>query len=69
MSTTGLSTHNTNTGDTGRTTGFGNTFTGTGTGSWADSTTWLILFGGCALVAIGIVAIVRAFTFGKSKRK
>lgn len=38
MSTTGLSTHNTNTGDTGRTTGFGNTFTGTGTGSWADST-------------------------------
>lgn len=33
MSTTGLSTHNTNTGDTGRTTGFGNTFTGTGTGS------------------------------------
>ena len=38
MSTTGLSTHNTNTDDTGRTTGFGNTFTGTGTGSWADST-------------------------------
>ena len=34
-----------------------------------SSTTWLILFGGCALVAIGIVAIVRAFTFGKSKRK
>ena len=33
MSTTGLSTHNTNTDDTGRTTGFGNTFTGTGTGS------------------------------------
>ena len=26
---------------------------------------WLILFGGCALVALGIVAIVRAFTFGK----
>ncbi len=38
MSATGLSTHNTNTGGTGRTTGFGNTFTGTGTGSWADST-------------------------------
>ena len=34
-----------------------------------SSTTWLILFGGCALVAIGIVAIVRAFTFGKPKRK
>ena len=29
------------------------------------STGWLILFGGCALVALGIVAIVRAFTFGK----
>ena len=34
-----------------------------------SSTTWLILFGGCALVAIGIVAIVRAFTFGKPNRK
>ena len=34
-----------------------------------SSTTWLILFGGCALVVIGIVAIVRAFTFGKSNRK
>ena len=34
-----------------------------------SSTTWLILFGGCALVAIGIVAIVRAFTFGKPHRK
>ena len=35
------------------------------------STGWLILFGGCALIALGIVAIVRAFTFGrvgKSKR-
>lgn len=35
------------------------------------STGWLILFGGCALVVLGIVAIVRAFTFGrvgKSKR-
>ena len=29
------------------------------------STGWPILFGGCALVALGIVAIVRAFTFGK----
>ena len=29
------------------------------------STGWLSLFGGCALVALGIVAIVRAFTFGK----
>ena len=34
-----------------------------------SSTTWLILFGGCALVVIGIVAIVRAFTFGKPNRK
>lgn len=34
-----------------------------------SSTTWLILFGGCALVAIGIVAIVRAFMFGKPNRK
>ena len=33
------------------------------------STGWLILFGGCALVALGIVAIVRAFTFGKSGKK
>lgn len=32
------------------------------------STTWMILFGGCALVALGIVAIVRAFTFGKIGR-
>ena len=34
-----------------------------------SSTTWLILFGGCALVVIGIVAIVRAFMFGKPNRK
>ncbi len=33
------------------------------------STGWLILFGGCALVALGIVAIVRAFTFGKVGKK
>ena len=33
------------------------------------STGWLILFGGCALVALGIVSIVRAFTFGKSGKK
>lgn len=30
---------------------------------------WLILFGGFALVALGIVAIVRAFTFGKVRNK
>jgi uncharacterized membrane protein HdeD (DUF308 family) len=30
---------------------------------------WLILFGGFALVALGIVAIVRAFTFGKIRNK
>lgn len=30
-----------------------------------SSTAWLILFGGCALIVLGVVAIVRAFTFGK----
>ena len=30
---------------------------------------WLILFGGFALVALGVVAIVRAFTFGKVRNK
>ena len=32
------------------------------------STGWMILFGGCALMALGIVAIVRAFTFGKTSK-
>ena len=29
---------------------------------------WLILFGGCALVVLGIVAIVRSFTFGRAHK-
>jgi len=29
---------------------------------------WLILFGGCALVVLGIVATVRAFTFGRGHK-
>ena len=29
----------------------------------------MIIFGGCALVVLGIVAIVRAFTFGKVGKK
>lgn len=33
------------------------------------STGWMIIFGGCALVVLGIVAIVRAFTFGKVGKK
>ena len=33
-----------------------------------SSTAWLILFGGCALIVLGVVAIVRAFTFGKPRR-
>ncbi|MDU4039882.1 MAG: DUF308 domain-containing protein, partial [Bifidobacterium dentium] len=34
-----------------------------------SSTAWLILFGGCALIVLGVVAIVRAFTFGKPRRR
>jgi uncharacterized membrane protein HdeD (DUF308 family) len=34
-----------------------------------SSTAWLILFGSCALIVLGVVAIVRAFTFGKPRRK
>lgn len=34
-----------------------------------SSTAWLILFGGCALIMLGVVAIVRAFTFGKPRRR
>ncbi|NEG56202.1 HdeD family acid-resistance protein [Bifidobacterium platyrrhinorum] len=29
------------------------------------STVWLVVFGGCALVVMGVSAIVRAFTFGR----
>ena len=32
------------------------------------STLWLIIFGGCAMVVMGICAIVRAFTFGRVKK-
>lgn len=34
-----------------------------------DSTVWLIIFAACALIVIGIVAIVRAFTFGKVRKQ
>ncbi|NEG69503.1 HdeD family acid-resistance protein [Bifidobacterium choloepi] len=29
------------------------------------STVWLIIFGGCALIVLGVCAVVRAFTFGR----
>lgn len=32
------------------------------------STVWLIIYGGIALVIIGILAVIRAFTFGHSKK-
>ncbi|RSX54856.1 hypothetical protein D2E26_0910 [Bifidobacterium dolichotidis] len=31
-------------------------------------TLWLILFGGIALVVLGIFAVIRAFTFGRAKK-
>lgn len=33
------------------------------------STMWLIVFGGCVLVAMGISAIIRAFRFGRPARR
>ena len=32
------------------------------------STVWLIIFGGCAMIVMGIFAIIRAFTFGKAPK-
>ncbi|KFI59581.1 HdeD family acid-resistance protein [Bifidobacterium gallicum] len=32
------------------------------------STVWLIIFGGCALVVMGIFSVVRAFTFGRASK-
>ncbi|MEE1295631.1 MAG: DUF308 domain-containing protein [Bifidobacterium sp.] len=32
------------------------------------STVWLIIFGGCAMIVMGIVAVVRAFTFGRQPK-
>ncbi len=29
------------------------------------STVWLIIFGGCAMIVMGVFAIIRAFTFGR----
>ena len=29
------------------------------------STVWLIVFGGCAMIVMGVFAIIRAFTFGR----
>ena len=34
-----------------------------------SSTVFLVGFAGCALIVMGISAIVRAFTFGKPRRK
>ena len=31
------------------------------------STMWLIIFGGCAMIVMGIFAIIRAFQFGRTK--
>lgn len=31
-------------------------------------TVWLIVFGGCAMVVMGIIAVVRAFTFGRTPK-
>lgn len=33
-----------------------------------DSTVFMIVFGGCAMVVMGITAVVRAFTFGKPRK-
>ena len=32
------------------------------------STVWLIIFGGCAMIVMGIFAIIRAFTFGRASK-
>lgn len=31
------------------------------------STVWLIIFGGCALIVMGVFAVIRAFQFGRTK--
>lgn len=33
-----------------------------------SSTVFLVIFGGCAMVAMGVMAMVRAFTFGKPRK-
>lgn len=38
-------------------------------GSPISSMLFLIIFGGCALIVMGVSALVRAFTFGKAHRK
>lgn len=34
-----------------------------------NSTVWLVVFAGCALIVMGISSVVRAFTFGKPSKK
>lgn len=34
-----------------------------------SSTVWLVVFGGCALLIMGVSALVRAFTFGRLRKR
>ena len=33
-----------------------------------SSTVFMVIFGGCAMVVMGITAVIRAFTFGKRRK-